>query len=136
MKNVKFKAKRFDNGEWVVGSLIKNTAGIEERAYIVDNFNSMSDYSVIGIDPYTVCQFTGLKDCNGEEIFEHDLIHFVGYEPTAEVIWSEDDYAFMTTSDMNLFLLSDVIDVGKIEVVGNKFDKNKQYGKTNNNQCV
>ena len=83
------------------------------------------------VDTDTICQFTGLKDCKGKEIFEHDLIHFVGYEPTAEVIWSEDDYAFMTTSDMNLFLLSDVIDVGngKIEVVGNKFDKESNYGK-------
>ena len=127
MRQIKFKAKRLDNGEWVYGSLIRSTAGVKERAYIVDNFSSMSDYSVIGVDPSTVCQFTGLKDCEGKEIFEHDLIHFVGYEPTAEVIWSEDDYAFMTTGDTNLFLLSDVIDVGngKIEVIGNKFDKEK-----------
>lgn len=127
IENIKFKAKRLDNGEWVYGSLIRSTAGVKERAYIVDNFSSMSDYSVIGVDPSTVCQFTGLKDCEGKEIFEHDLIHFVGYEPTAEVIWSEDDYAFMTTGDTNLFLLSDVIDVGngKIEVIGNKFDKEK-----------
>ena len=127
MRQIKFKAKRLDNGKWVYGSLIRSTAGVKERAYIVDNFSSMSDYSVIGVDPSTVCQFTGLKDCEGKEIFEHDLIHFVGYEPTAEVIWSEDDYAFMTTGDTNLFLLSDVIDVGngKIEVIGNKFDKEK-----------
>lgn len=127
IENIKFKAKRLDNGEWVYGSLIRSTAGVKERAYIVDNFSSMSDYSVIGVVPSTVCQFTGLTDCEGKEIFEHDLIHFVGYEPTAEVIWSEDDYAFMTTGDTNLFLLSDVIDVGngKIEVIGNKFDKEK-----------
>ena len=120
-REIKFKAKRLDGKGWVVGSLIRSTTGIKERAYIVDNFSSMSDYSVISVDPSTVCQFTGLKDCKGKEIFEHDLIHFVGYEPTAEVIWSEDDYAFMTTGDTNLFLLSDVIDVGngKIEVIGN-----------------
>lgn len=63
-----------------------------------------------------------IKDCKGKDIFEHDLIHFVGYKPVAEVIWSEDDYAFMVVSDMNLFLLSDVIDIDKIERVGNKFD--------------
>lgn len=126
-REIKFKAKRLDGKGWVEGSLIRSTTGIKERAYIVDNFSSMSDYSVISVDPSTVCQFTGLKDCKGKEIFEHDLIHFVGYEPTAEVIWSEDDYAFMTTGDTNLFLLSDVIDVGngKIEVIGNKFDKEK-----------
>lgn len=49
IENIKFKAKRLDNGEWVYGSLIRSTAGVKERAYIVDNFSSMSDYSVIGI---------------------------------------------------------------------------------------
>ena len=32
---IKFKAKRLDNGEWVYGSLIRSTAGVKERAYIV-----------------------------------------------------------------------------------------------------
>ena len=64
-REIKFKAKRFDGKGWVEGSLIRSTGGIKERAYIVDNFSSMSDYSVIGIDPSTVCQFTGLIDMNG-----------------------------------------------------------------------
>lgn len=55
MRQIKFKAKRLDNGKWVYGSLIRSTAGVKERAYIVDNFSSMSDYSVIGVDPSTVC---------------------------------------------------------------------------------
>lgn len=121
IENIKFKAKSLNSGEWVEGDLLHR---ITDTCIAIKDMDDIVYYPV---DPSTVCQFTGLKDCKGEEIFEHDLIHFVVYEPTAEVIWSEDDYAFMTTSDMNLFLLSDVIDVGngKIEVVGNKFDKEK-----------
>lgn len=126
IENIKFKAKRLDNGEWVYGSLIRSTAGVKERAYIVDNFSSMSDYSVIGVDSSTVCQFTGLKDCKGNEIWEHDLIHFVGHKPIGEVIWSEEDYAFMIASETEpLYWLSDVLEIGKIERVCNKFDNEK-----------
>ena len=74
MKNIKFKAKRIDNGEWIVGSLIRSTDEVKERAYIVDNFSSMSDYSVVGVDPSTVCQFTGLTDCEGNDVWEGDII--------------------------------------------------------------
>lgn len=74
IENIKFKAKRLDGKGWVEGSLIRSTTGIKERAYIVDNFSSMSDYSVIGVDPSTVCQFTGLKDKNGVEIWEGDYL--------------------------------------------------------------
>ena len=127
IENIKFKAKRLDNGEWVYGSLIRSTTGIKERAYIVCNFSSTSDYSVIGVDPSTVCQFTGLTDHKGKEIFEHDLIHFVGYKPIAEVIWSEDNYAFMVVSENEpLYWLPDVLEVGKIERIGNKFDKKRR----------
>ena len=70
--------------------------------------------------------FTGLTDCEGKELFEHDLIHFVGYKPIGEVIWSEENYAFMAASENKLlYWLSDVLEIGKIERVGNKFDKEK-----------
>lgn len=126
-ENIKFKAKRLDNGEWVKGDLAHSLDG-GLNIFGFTRENGVDGYSGVHlIDPSTVCQFTGLKDCEGNEVWEHDLIHFVGYKPTAEVIWSEDDYAFMTTSNMNLFLLSDVIGVGngKIKVIGNKFNKEK-----------
>ena len=126
IENIKFKAKRLDNGEWVYGSLIRSTAGVKERAYIVDSFSSMSDYSVVDVDPSTVCQFTGLKDCEGKELFEHDLIHFVGHKHIGEVTWSEENYVFMIGYEKEPpCWLSDVLEIDKIERVGNKFDKEK-----------
>ena len=69
---------------------------------------------------------TGFIDRKGNEIWEHDLIHFVGYKPTAEVLWSEEDYAFMAAGENEpLYLLPHVLEIGKIERVGNKFDKEK-----------
>lgn len=123
IRKIKFKAKRLDNGEWVEGDL-KHSA-----SYIGIGYPScvFPDVPVVHrVDPSSVCQFTGLKDCKGNEIWEHDLIHFVGYKPTAEVIWSEENYAFMVASENEpLYWLPDVLEIGKIEKVGNKFDKNK-----------
>lgn len=89
IENIKFKAKRLDNGEWVYGSLIRSTAGVKERAYIVDNFSSMSDYSVVGIDPSTVCQYTGEKDMNGTEIYIGDIISNLETRSAIEVVWND-----------------------------------------------
>lgn len=78
------------------------------------------------VDPSTVCMFTGLTDCEGKELFEHDLIHFVRFTHTAEVIWSEGNYAFMVVSEnKHSYWLHNVIKVCRIERIGNKFDKKK-----------
>lgn len=123
IENIKFKAKRLDNGEWVCGYFYEENG----NTYIIENRQkeSMLNRNVTyEVDPSTVCQFTGLKDCKDNEIFEHDLIHFVGHKPIGEVIWSEEDYAFMIASENEpLYWLSDVLEIGKIERVGNKFDR-------------
>ena len=117
IENIKFKAKSLNSGKWIEGDLIRQSNGIYIRRH--------KNLSVI-VDASTVCQFTGLKDCKGNEIWEHDLIHFVGYKPIGEVIWPEEDYAFMAASENEpLYLLPHVLEIGKIERVGNKFDKKK-----------
>ena len=123
IENIKFKAKCLDTGEWVEGDLKHSTS------YVGIGYPSsvFPDVPIVHrVDPDTVCMFTGLTDCKGNEIFEHDLIHFVGHKPTGEVIWSEENYAFMVASvNEPLYWLSDVLEIGKIERVCNKFDKEK-----------
>lgn len=119
IKNIKFKAKQLNSGKWFEGDLVR----LGNRVCI--GGDHIKD-GITDVDPSTVCMFTGLKDCEGKELFEHDLIHFVGYKPIGEVIWSEEDYAFMAASENEpLYLLPHVLEIGKIERVGNKFDKKK-----------
>ena len=123
IENIKFKAIRLDGKGWVCGYFYEENG----NTYIIENRQKESKLNrnlTYQVDPSTVCQFTGLKDCEGKELFEHDLIHFVGHKPTGEVIWSEEDYGFMVASvNEPLYWLSDVLEIGKIEIVGNKFDR-------------
>lgn len=127
IENIKFKAKRLDNGEWVKGSLIRSTVGIKGKAYIVDNFSSMSDYSIISVAPETVCQFTGLTDCEGNEIWEGDIVEreiwnklYNGLTKVKGVIEYKDAEFFVAINSETYSLYSK-----DIKVVGNKFDKEK-----------
>ena len=120
IENIKFKAKKTLDGKWIKGDLVHHKDS--DNVWMTDFEKRLTS----PIDPSTICQFTGLTDCKGNEIWEHDLIHFVGYKPTAEVFWSEEDYAFMVASENEpLYWLSDILEIGKIERVGNKFDKKK-----------
>lgn len=129
IENIKFKAKRLDGKGWVEGSLIRSTAGIKERAYIVDNFSSMSDYSVIGIDTSTVCQFTGLKDCDGNEIWENDiLLNVTNDSPNGTVVFKYGAFCLLAKNGRDFcialtYLLSEKDSLNRFKVIGNKYDK-------------
>ena len=81
MREILFKAKRLDNGEWVEGYLVKYPSAIQvgdcSPWYIqvppVDPDDSGGKYKV---DPSTVCEWTGLKDKNGKRIFEGDILSY------------------------------------------------------------
>ena len=73
LEDIKFKAKRIDNGEWVVGDLLHSYEGGAIIVPITEIEESKG--GAFSVDPSTVCQYTGLKDEDGKEICEGDIIH-------------------------------------------------------------
>lgn len=73
IREIKFKAKRLYNGEWVCGYFYEENG----NTYIIENRQeeSMLNRNVTyEVDPSTVIQFTGMKDANGAELWENDII--------------------------------------------------------------
>ena len=129
IENIKFKAKRLDNREWCEGYFYEENA----NTYIIENRQkeSMLNRNVTyEVDPSTVCQFTGAKDCDGTSIYEHDLLRSEKTDSTYEVVWNQGNSSFslINTEVPVLYptnTMGRMLHNRRLKVVGNKFDKEK-----------
>lgn len=121
MREILFKAKRIDNGEWVEGNLISASDG---RRAISETSGNWELYTCF---PETICQFTGLCDKNGKKIWENDILmaHLdesypedVAYET---VEWNVAGWVAHETGSTDREYI-DKFDLEHYEVVGNIFD--------------
>lgn len=134
MREILFKAKRKDNGEWVEGFLIKDLH--EEEWYIGFLFGGGAhDTDVAQINLETICQYTGLTDKNGNKIWENDVIGYWdtystenGYAEAdciGKVFWDDETLSFQVTERLSAESY-EVMD--ECSVIGNIFDNPELIG--------
>ena len=71
MREILFRGKRVDNGEWKTGSLLVERMNTSEQQVMIAD--KMTGYPTLVL-PETIGQYTGLKDLHGTRIFEADIV--------------------------------------------------------------
>lgn len=114
MREILFRGKRVDNGEWVDGDLVQS---YKAECFIVTNGNYGHE-----VCPETVGQFTGLHDKNGKRIFEGDIVDILTENEEIGVVAYEDG-GFLVNADGFCVDFHSNINGTDLEVIDNIHDK-------------
>lgn len=135
MREILFRGKRVDNGEWVYGDLLQNNDAIKIREQEKNKKEIVKSFEVI---PESVGQYTGLTDHDGNKIFEGDIIFWEDeflYKNKSEVVWCGEKYNYpafdLLKYDYECNGLQYAHDQCFIKVIGNIYDNPELLEQTN-----
>ncbi len=122
MREILFRGKRIDNGEWITGGIFQQKADDvkDEVVYIIDNSSNDVDWAHRVIAD-TVGQYTGLTDRNGRKIFEGDIVNILTENEEFGIITYDDGGFFVDASTFSVDFMNN-INGSDIEVIDNIHD--------------
>lgn len=132
MREIIFRGKRLNDGEWIEGSLC-TTIPSDENFYTISYFDFEGYYIEEKVIPSTIGQYTGLTDKNGTEIFEGDIIKYkntdgikfngVALTVIGKVVYNEKNASFAVSGKDEIGAKHyDYFPIKNIEVIGNIHD--------------
>lgn len=121
MREITFRGKRADNGEWVFGDYSRYSK--DESTIMVD----LLEQECYWVPSETVGQYTGLKDKNWVEIYEGDIVHLTsdeGVNYNALIVFKDGGFCAIDGTESNYSIRRYGLSIFNfnLEVIGNIYD--------------
>lgn len=136
MREILFRGKRVDNGEWLEGYYLcqkNHYIGTKHYIYVFGDkeYNKYCDEdSRYEVDPATVDEYTGLQDKNGQKIFEGDIVEKtlwwrgkIDGKIRGVITFDHADYVISWNQETHISrYISSIDNMGSLEIIGNVHD--------------